>query len=227
MTELPDGVIQLWLFQHSQVAGAIDLLDSRLHPDERNLRDRLEPAAALRFTASRGVLRTLLSYYAGIKVSDVRFRYGPRGKPFLEPASARLPGLEFNISDSGDFVAMGFSSSREIGVDIERVRHVSRWLAISRRFFGEDAAEQLAQLPEVARDDAFIGRWVREEARIKATGQGIWSRATPEALGLTFFDFQPGPGYKGSISAPGSDWSVSLHEWPALTGHLVVQSGHG
>ena len=102
----------------------------------------------------------------------------------------------------------GFASDREIGVDIERVREIERWHAIAKRFYGLEEARELSLLDDDARRRQFIARWVREEARIKATGQGIWSRESPEAAALTYKPFQPAPDYYGAVAAPGNDWII-------------------
>ena len=163
------------------------------------------------------MLRLLLSRYTGIRASAIRFRNGPRGKPFLlEPgiSPAEQPRIQFNLSDSGDVVVFGFASDREIGVDIERVRSVNRWHAIAKRFYGEAEARELLRLPKDERERRFIARWVQEEARIKATGQGIWSRKSPESSLLSYRAFQPAPDYYGAAAARGSDWTICLSDVP-------------
>lgn len=214
LAELPPGEIQLWTVFHHEVDSRAPLFVKTLTPDELALRERLEPDRSRRFTTTRGTLRLLLSRYTGIDPYDIRFRYGPRGKPFLvEPGEATpppQPRIQFNLSDSSDVVVFGFSSDREIGVDIERVREVERWHAIAKRFYGEAAALELSQLPDDERRRRFIAKWVMEEARIKATGQGIWSRNTAEAAALSYRSFEPASDYCGAVAAPGSDWTIRL-----------------
>src|SRR5206468_5567175 len=112
---------------------------SHLTPDEIALREKFVEERARKFTTTRAMLRMLISHYTGIEPSTVRFRYGPRGKPFLlEKGRETEPRIQFNLSDSSDIVVFGFSSDREIGVDIERVRHLARWRRIAERFFGAD-----------------------------------------------------------------------------------------
>ena len=192
-----------------------DEFERLLTPDEIELRAKFTPERARKFTTTRATLRILISRYTGIEPRDVRFRYGPRGKPFLlEQGREHDPRVQFNLSDSSDVVVFGFSSDREIGVDIERVRHLERWQKIAERFFGFDAAAEIARLPDAERDREFIRRWVMEEARIKATGQGIWSRQTPEAVSLTYKSFFPADDYCGAVAAPGSDWTICLSGSP-------------
>jgi 4'-phosphopantetheinyl transferase len=213
--ELRSGEVHLWTVFHHEADRNAAQLGALLSPDELALRARFEPERARRFTTTRGTLRLVLGRYAGIEPGRVRFRYGPRGKPFLvEDGVSGDPRIQFNLSDSSDVVVFGFSSDREIGVDIERIRHIERWEAIAKRFYGADAAKELAGLDAADRDAEFIGRWVMEEARIKATGQGIWSRGTPEAGRLNYHPFIPAPGYRGAVAAPGNDWKTISYGAP-------------
>ena len=214
-TELPPGEIQLWTVIHHVADARHAELERVLAPDEIELRRKFGEERARKFTTTRATLRILLSHYSGIAPDLVKFRYGSRGKPFLVEAGREArPRIQFNLSDSHDVVVLGFASDREIGVDIEKVRHLDRWERISRRFFGDSVAKELAALPDSARDGEFIRRWVREEARIKATGQGIWSRGTPEAATLSYQSFNPLEGYWGAVAAPGTDWIICLRGSP-------------
>lgn len=207
--ELPPGQVQLWTVFHQIADVRHAEFERHLSRDEIELRAKFIAERARKFTTTRATLRMLISHYTGIAPGDVRFRYGPRGKPYLvEKGRIGEPRIQFNLSDSADVVVFGFASDREIGVDIERVRHLARWRRISERFFGKPVAEELALLPAADRDREFIRRWVMEEARIKATGQGIWSRKTPEAALLSYQSFFPAPDYCGAIAAPGTDWNI-------------------
>lgn len=208
--DLPPREIQLWTVFHRLADVRHREMELHLTPDEIVLRERFGEERARKFTTTRATLRVLLSRYTGIPPREVRFRYGPRGKPFLvERGREDNPRIQFNLSDSADVVVFGFASDREIGVDIERVRHVERWESIARRFFGEEAAAELAKHPQPECDNRFIARWVMEEARIKATGQGLWSRGSPESARLTYAPFTPAEGYQGAVAAPGSDWTIA------------------
>jgi 4'-phosphopantetheinyl transferase len=214
--ELPPNQVQLWTVIHHLADSRYDELERNLTLDERVLRDKLGVERGRKFTTTRSTLRILLSRYTGIEPGAIRFRYGPRGKPFLiEKGREYDPRIQFNLSDSSDVVVFGFASDREIGVDIERVHHLERWRRIAERFFGSAIADELARLPDAERDRGFIARWVMEEARIKATGQGIWSRKSPEAAQLTYKPFSPAPDYCGAVAAPGSDWDICLCGSPA------------
>ena len=215
MLDLPRGEVQLWTVIHHVADARHDEMEKHLTSDEIELRGKFAPERARKFTTTRATLRILISRYTGIAPSAVRFRYGPRGKPYLlEKGKETTPRIQFNLSDSSDLVVFGFSSDREIGVDIERVRHLERWKKIAQRFFGDEAAAEIERMPAADRDREFIRRWVMEEARIKATGQGIWSRHTAEAAGLTYRSFFPAADYCGAVAAPGEDWVICLSGSP-------------
>lgn len=208
-TDLPAGEVQLWTVFHHVADARYGEFEHHLSRDEIELRANFVEERARKFTTTRATLRMLISHYTGIAAAEVRFRYGPRGKPYLvENGRAGDPRIQFNLSDSADVVVFGFASDREIGVDIEKVRHLTRWQKISERFFGKSVADEIALLPAGERDREFITRWVMEEARIKATGQGIWSRKTPEAARLSYQSFFPAADYCGAVAAPGNDWNI-------------------
>jgi 4'-phosphopantetheinyl transferase len=127
----------------------------------------LSPVHGRRFTAARGFLRGVLARHLGCPPAELRFEYGPRGKP-------SLPGtrLHFNLSHSGDLALLGVTLGTRLGVDVERVRELDH-LRIARRFFAPAEADRLALLPEQRARHAFFAGWTRKEALIKAIGAGL------------------------------------------------------
>ena len=89
---------------------------------------------------------TLLAAYIGTRPEAIRFRYGPRGKPFLEPP-LNAGGLQFNLSNSDEMALVGFVLGREIGVDIEYLRPMPDCEEISERFFSESERRSLRSDP--------------------------------------------------------------------------------
>ena len=84
------------------------------------------------FILIRSVLRTLLGRYLGLAPGRLRFRYGLHGKPALDLSSE---GLHFNVSHSGNLALLAFARGREVGVDVERMRHDLDIEGISARCF--------------------------------------------------------------------------------------------
>ena len=121
--------------------------------------------------AARGTLREVLGRALACDPSEVQFRYGPHGKPFL-PGSP----LRFNISHSGALALIALSRA-EVGADVELPRR-RRSDAIARRFYAPGEIERLfAETDADRRADAFFRLWTCKEAFLKATGEGL-SRST-------------------------------------------------
>ena len=105
----------------------------------------------------------------------------PTGKPYLAAHDPARP-LKFNLSHCGNVLVVALSLTAEVGVDVERVRPVPEWRRIADRVFDPATLEQL--LAEIAcgadERDAFLRRWCRMEASVKATGEGVFGRDTSE-----------------------------------------------
>ena len=101
-----------------------------------------------------------------------------QGKPFF----SAFPSIHFSISHTEGAVMVGVSET-SVGVDLEKIRPVSRRL---RERFSADTAE------------AFFELWVRREARGKCSGQGIGSmlrQEPPMGTDEWYDSFEPFPGY--------------------------------
>ena len=166
---LPDDELHVW-------RAGLDLTEEELAPlacllssDERSRaaqfhfeRDRR------RFTAGRGVLRSILATYIGCAADEVKFDYGVRGKPGLAGAS-----LQFNLAHSEGLVVIGLSCSGRLGVDVERIRPLADILEIASCCFSPRERQAIAVLPPEDRLLGFFTCWIRKEAYLKATGDGI------------------------------------------------------
>ena len=121
--------------------------------------------------AARGTLREVLGRAVGCDASEVQFRYGPHGKPYLAGSPVR-----FNISHSGALALIALAQV-EVGADVELPRK-RRSDAIARRFYAPGEIERLfAEADAEKRADAFFRLWTCKEAFLKATGEGL-SRST-------------------------------------------------
>ena len=121
-----------------------------------------------RFIACRAWLRRQLGERVSRAAHDLRFEYGPMGKPSLTGDGA----LRFNVSHS-DRYALLVVAEAEVGVDIERERSLSDMDALAERVFSAGERHALAQVPADRKAEAFFAGWTRKEAYIKARGEGI------------------------------------------------------
>lgn len=142
------------------------------------------PAHQHAYVACRGALRWLLGKYLAEAPEKIRFALGFNDKPQL--ANAGGPALHFNISHTAGMALFAFSGEHEIGVDVETIGQFDDWPALAERILSPCAVRQLNALPEAERLRAFYRAWVRKEAILKATGQGL-----VEALGEIEVTFAP------------------------------------
>jgi 4'-phosphopantetheinyl transferase len=204
MPVTPDE-LHIWYADLDRDPAAVRGLRRLLAGDERERADRFRfERDRSRYTVARGLLRTIIGRYLGCAPEAVRFEYGPFGKPMLAGAA----GPWFNVSHSGAAALFGFSSSAELGVDIELERIEVDRERIARRFFSPIEAAALEALPEDERARAFLSCWTRKEAFIKARGDGM-------SLALDSFDVTLGPGQPAAVvrtawsSEEPTQWSLS------------------
>lgn len=111
----------------------------------------------------------LLSYAAGKKYglsgAELAVAKGPHGKPYF----AEHPEIHFNISNSGRYVVLAVSPV-EVGIDIQEKR-VLDLEKLGRAVFSVD--DYRAFLASTDRQDAFFREWVKKEAYVKWTGEGL------------------------------------------------------
>lgn len=156
--------------QADDFAGYWRLLDA----DERRRALGIQhPLRQQRYVESHGRLRILLGEAVQAAPASLRIAKTEHGKPYL----ADYPSVAFNLSHTGDHLAVVWATQCRVGIDIEAVKPRSHLDALAERCF--DATEQAhwrAQ-PEAERLRAFYRMWTCKEAFVKAVGQGI-------ALGL-------------------------------------------
>ncbi len=221
---LPPGEIHLWMVALDAEPAVVEELARSLAADE------LERAGRFRFDrhrrqymVGRGALRVLLGAYLGAPPGEVRFVYGPRGKPFLA-AAPPASGLYFNLSNSHELALVGFLRGAEIGVDVEFLKPMPDLEQIAERFFSASERTALRRLPEDQKREGFFNCWTRKEAYLKAVGEGLAApldsfdvtlvpgepprmltlRGDAErAAGWCFRCFRPAPDYIGALAIEG------------------------
>ncbi|GAA3274612.1 4'-phosphopantetheinyl transferase family protein [Streptomyces lavendulae] len=191
---LAEGTVALWLMRATHDDDAYLLLDAR---ERRRWKALLREDHRTRYLASHGALRRLLGHYLGIGGHEVAFAREacPRcGAPHGRPA-VRGGGIHFSLSHSRDLAFLAFSSV-PVGVDIEAHprAEVSDSVTDSLHPLERD---EFALLPPESRPAAFARCWVRKEAYLKGTGEGV-----AEELGRRYMGMGPEP-------APVPGWSLT------------------
>lgn len=212
--ELTDGELHVWAVP---LTGDPEPFEPLLSAEERLRWQRFRFADhQRRYRISHGALRQILGGYLQRDPAEVAFRSGPRGKPYLAGG-----GPHFNLSHSGKLALVGIAH-RELGLDVEKVRHLESLTQIARRHFSTGEFERLAALGEGDRELAFYRCWTRKEAYIKALGEGLTmpldtfdvslderprflachdGREDPAQWSL--LDISPGPGFVGAAALRG------------------------
>jgi 4'-phosphopantetheinyl transferase len=125
-----------------------------------------------RFIAARGILRSLLGAYLRSPPGELRFEYGPNGKPALA-ATFVESGVSFNLAHSEELALIAVTRLGPIGVDVEQIRPVTEPDELVARFFSPRETALFQTLPTSQKSAAFFNLWTRKEAWLKATGEGI------------------------------------------------------
>jgi len=143
-----------------------------LSPDEveRASRFRFEKDKG-NFIAARGILRNILGAYLEIKPRVIQFEYGGNGKPAI--ATNSKSGIQFNVAHSGMIALYAVTLDRDIGIDIEFIRHDIDVIEIAQKFFSKTETSSLEKIDREGLQDLFYRYWTRKEALLKALGQGI------------------------------------------------------
>jgi 4'-phosphopantetheinyl transferase len=238
--ELPVDRIDVWI---------ISLLESH-HPDPAGCLSADERARAARFAfdrdrrrfaAGRGALRSILASYLRCTPSEVVFAYGEMGKPRLD-ASHTVRGLQFNASGSADLAVCAVTCDRSVGIDIEQIRDEFD-PDVVRYALTEGERAELECIPANQQTAAFYRTWTRKEGYLKAIGCGLSRPLSAFSVSVTptetprllrddlvttatqcwsFTDFDPAPGWVGTVVCSGPPLAVRLHACDALKAPRVL-----
>ena len=89
--------------------------------------------------------------------------------------------LWFNLSHSGDDIALLLSDEGEVGCDIEVLRARKNWPALAESLFCPAEREQIALEAPEQQLAAFWRIWTRKEAIVKQRGGSVWQMASVDS----------------------------------------------
>jgi 4'-phosphopantetheinyl transferase len=164
-------------------ATATEELVALLDTEERARYERfVNTADRLRYLAAHVLARVVVAAYAGRGPATVRFAARcttcgrSHGKPHLaDPYS----DLELSLAHSGGRVVVAVARGVAVGVDVEEVSGSADDVALEGAVLSPVEQRVVEALPSCERRSAFLRYWVRKEAVLKATGDGL---ALPPAL---------------------------------------------
>lgn len=153
--------------------------------------------------AAREVLREILARYLDRPAAEIELEQDDNGKP-------RLPGeerLRFNLSHSGDLVAVAVALDREVGIDVERIDPGRDVLKLAPRALAPEDAVAVAAAPPEDQSLLFHQAWARREAVAKCLGVGLAGHPAELSLGdeeLSVVPLDFGPEYAAALAVAGA-----------------------
>ncbi len=227
---LENKEVHVWRAELDLPAEQVQELAKTLSEDEQLRAQRFHfQKHRQRFIVGRGLLRTILGRYLGIKPEQIQFEYSPRGKPRLGESCCR-ERLQFNLSHSQGLALYGFTRDRRIGIDLEYLRSMPDAGQIAKRFFSPREYAAISALPPDEKQKAFFRCWTGKEAYLKATGDGLAGSLDQIEVSLTpdeparllsiqgnsraasswsLYNLTPASDYIGTIVVEGRDWHLS------------------
>lgn len=124
-------------------------------------------ADAYRSVLGEALARMTLGKWTGSRPGDLVFIRNTYGKPSL----TSHPDLPFNVSHSGDWVAVISGGHAPLGVDVEKISPID--MTIAERFFSPLESRNLAAEPAEEQLETFYRLWTLKESYIKAIGMGL------------------------------------------------------
>ena len=119
----------------------------------------------IRSLLSHLFLKILISRELGCDLMDIKFGYEKHGKPYLLSSK----GLSFNISHSGEFIAIAISNVN-IGIDIQECVDLD-YEELAMRYFSKQEHNYISNASNIKEN--FFRIWTLKESYLKARGSGL------------------------------------------------------
>ena len=151
----------------------------------------------------------LVCYILGSR--EYTWEQEPGGKPRIR----ELPGFQFNLSHSGDWVVLAYGDS-PVGVDVQQHRKDRDIAAFARRFFTPEEQSYVFG-PEADPTARFYEVWTGKESWLKYLGTGLtkplasFSILQPEP-GICFHHRQLPGGYSLSLCCREEAYTMEILE---------------
>lgn len=129
------------------------------------------PVGAQHYTASRVLLRAVLSHYLGCAPAAIAYALQDHGKPVL--AAPHTHQLHFSLARRVGWCAIALCRNQPVGVDIEQVRELVEMDDVAALYFSAQDCKALNQLSRSAKQRRFFELWTALEAMGKRLGLGL------------------------------------------------------
>lgn len=175
MPSLADGEIDVW---HATPGQVDDRHRGLLSPVERERHDALlRQQDRDRFATGAALLRLAAASYLDQDPHDLAVDRacahcgGPHGKP-------RVAGLELSVTHSGDRVLLAAARRTPVGVDVEAAASRVDLDRMLDHVLTPAETGVVRAMPRADQVTGFLRYWVRKEAVVKATGDGLQAPMT-------------------------------------------------
>src|SRR5262249_25522819 len=122
------------------------------------------------------------------------------------PSLPLAPHIRFNLSHSHEMALVAVTLDHEVGVDIERLRPLPRFVELAERFFPPSE-------PRPANETDFFRQWTRIEAVLKARGVGLHGASVdPEGEG-TVSEIPAPERVAAAIAGEGPAIATTVHDY--------------
>ncbi len=210
MVGVPTGAVDVWLEDLSA--------DDALYAYFWEILDTDEKTKAMRFVhethrrqyiISHGKLRAILASYLGMAPATISFTIAAYGKPHL---TGKAAALKFNLSHSGNKMAVAVGGYDYLGVDIEAWNSGMDLSGAAKTCFGDSEQATWHTATGQEKLAVFYQLWTRKESFLKAVGMGMTLEA---AKVITATEGEP-----RFLSLPEG---YPTHEWKLID----LKFGHG
>ncbi|SHN69358.1 4'-phosphopantetheinyl transferase [Paenibacillus sp. ov031] len=145
-----------------------NLFLSRVSEERRGQASRfVHQADAYRSVLGEVLTRVALSKLTGLRPGELSFTRNKYGKPSL----SHHADVQFNVSHSGDWIALISGGEADLGVDVEKIAPID--MKIAERFFSLTESGFLTAEPAEMQLETFYRLWTLKESYIKAVGMGL------------------------------------------------------
>ncbi len=125
-----------------------------------------------RFILGRGAIRRWVGQRLNIKAEDLRIVENEYGKPMVSP-EMNFAKIDFNISHSGDLIALALGTDRPIGIDIEQIRPLEESDQLTQQSFDANEKQLYFSANRNTRSRLFLNTFSQKEACLKQIGVGL------------------------------------------------------
>jgi 4'-phosphopantetheinyl transferase len=153
-----------------------------------------------RFLLGCTIVRRLLAAQFSLPAAKVRLdRSCPEcGKPH---GKVRADGVELSVTHSGELVGVAIGD-RPVGLDVEKVDPTVDVDGVARLALAPEEVQELDRYDGIERVGAFTTYWVRKEAVVKATGDGLRAdlRTVTVPDGIQLRDLAVDPDHRAALA---------------------------